>query len=355
MNQVYTREQLESLKRPQLWQICETFSLPKYPASAKCVDAILEKQPVKIEVAVTSATSRQTTDADLQRLANNQQGYQDAVKGLDSRSDDPCYQVGYARGRRDATPLPREDKSLEAITFEKIGTTIYGGKWSANIDGTTVTIAAVQGGYKTSVTSGLFIDFGTAVKQALLFVSTATERQIASECDRLGLEYTEDGIYQGNLRLGEVGCSEGNWWVVRTSGQPTPCDGAVDAVCSLMADADFVLLNPQVKRVERAATIEVLEQHGDKFVVHNPENGHHYVVNPNLPNPKERCECADCYYRAATCKHQIAVETFLRQRLEDVVVSFEDLLDMPFNELTSEQWEWLKEHDSQEASELVAA
>jgi len=52
MNQVYTREQLEALKRPQLWAICETLSLPKYPASAKCVEAILEKQPVKVDIEV---------------------------------------------------------------------------------------------------------------------------------------------------------------------------------------------------------------------------------------------------------------------------------------------------------------
>ncbi|MBN3951952.1 MAG: hypothetical protein HWQ38_38000 [Nostoc sp. NMS7] len=34
-------------------------------------------------------------------------------------------------------------------------------------------------------------------------------------------------------------------------------------------------------RSERAATVEVLEQHGDEFVVHNCENDHYYVVRPN--------------------------------------------------------------------------
>ena len=69
-------------------------------------------------------------------------------------------------------------------------------------------------------------------------------------------------------------------------------------------------------REERAATIEVLEQHGDEFVVHNCENDHYYVVRPNHVDSKERCECADCHYRSVKCKHQIAVENFLGQRLE---------------------------------------
>lgn len=69
-------------------------------------------------------------------------------------------------------------------------------------------------------------------------------------------------------------------------------------------------------REERAATVEVLEQHGDEFVVHNCENDHYYVVRPNHPNPKERCECADCHYRGVKCKHQIAVESFLGYQVE---------------------------------------
>ncbi|MHC5819388.1 MAG: hypothetical protein ACYT04_26790 [Nostoc sp.] len=77
-----------------------------------------------------------------------------------------------------------------------------------------------------------------------------------------------------------------------------------------------VVLEPLHTRSERATTIEVLEQHGDEFVVHNCENDHYYIVRPNHPNPKERCECADCHYRGVKCKHQIAVESFLGYQVE---------------------------------------
>lgn len=65
MQPVYTIQQLERLKRPQLWEICQQLSLPKYPASAKCVEAILEKQPFKVEEAapqkITTAQIDDTT------------------------------------------------------------------------------------------------------------------------------------------------------------------------------------------------------------------------------------------------------------------------------------------------------
>ncbi|MEH1789649.1 MAG: hypothetical protein V7L23_29865 [Nostoc sp.] len=113
-------------------------------------------------------------------------------------------------------------------------------------------------------------------------------------------------------------------------------------------------------RSERAATIEVLEQHGDEFIVHNCENNHYYVVRPNHVEPKERCECADCHYRGVKCKHQIAVEKFLAQSLEQAIPSvalpLDDLLDIPFDELTAKDWERLREYSTPTKSmELVAA
>ncbi|MEH2070047.1 MAG: hypothetical protein V7K47_18110 [Nostoc sp.] len=111
-------------------------------------------------------------------------------------------------------------------------------------------------------------------------------------------------------------------------------------------------------REERAATIEVLEQHGEEFVVHNCENDHYYVVRPNHPEEKQRCECADCHYRSVKCKHQIAVENYLvQQRLEKLVAvtpSPEELLDKPFDELTTTEWERLREYSAPTQSiELV--
>ncbi|MBN3949404.1 MAG: hypothetical protein HWQ38_24240 [Nostoc sp. NMS7] len=109
-------------------------------------------------------------------------------------------------------------------------------------------------------------------------------------------------------------------------------------------------------REERAATIEVLEQHGDEFVVHNCENDHYYVVRPNYPEFKGRCECADCHYRGVKCKHQIAVENFLEETFPTVARFVDDLLDKPFDELSSEEWERLKNKSAtSDRMELLAA
>jgi len=67
---------------------------------------------------------------------------------------------------------------------------------------------------------------------------------------------------------------------------------------------------PDTARTERAKTVEVLEKHVTngitQYIVLSNDN--FYVVTPNHPNLKERCECGDCHYRGVKCKHQIAVE-----------------------------------------------
>ncbi|MEH1987708.1 hypothetical protein [Nostoc sp.] len=42
------------------------------------------------------------------------------------------------------------------------------------------------------------------------------------------------GLYQNDIKLGEVGCTDGSWWVMRTGEcQQMPCDSAMEAVRSL--------------------------------------------------------------------------------------------------------------------------
>ncbi|MEH1808489.1 hypothetical protein [Nostoc sp.] len=158
-------------------------------------------------------------------------------------------------------------------------------------------------------------------------------------------------------------------WYVSVSGvevyRSTQYSEATDWVKSQYVAGALTLHQPQqvqvlTTREEKAAAIEVLEQHGDEFVVHNCENGHHYVVRPNNLEPNERCECADCHYRSVKCKHQIAVENFLGQNDKKVIltvaVSLDDLLDIPFDELSGEEWERLKNYPAlTESMELVAA
>lgn len=104
-------------------------------------------------------------------LEINQQGYQDAVSGLEMQSTNHCYRMGYERGIRDVSPMPR-DSGSEAIVFDKIGSTIYGGVWEAIVNDVKIRIVSVNGGYKTNLTGdALLIDFGIAVKESLLAVA----------------------------------------------------------------------------------------------------------------------------------------------------------------------------------------
>ncbi|BAY41503.1 hypothetical protein NIES2111_58990 (plasmid) [Nostoc sp. NIES-2111] len=64
--------------------------------------------------------------------------------------------------------------------------------------------------------------------------------QIADECEKHGLELLDDGVYRGDVKLGEAGCTDGNWWFVRVgeSQERVPCDSEMDAVYWLsMVDA----------------------------------------------------------------------------------------------------------------------
>jgi hypothetical protein len=55
--------------------------------------------------------------------------------------------------------------------------------------------------------------------------------QIFNECEKYGFEILDDGIYHNDVKLGEVGCTDGGWWVMRTGEyQQMPCDSAMDAV-----------------------------------------------------------------------------------------------------------------------------
>ncbi len=59
--------------------------------------------------------------------------------------------------------------------------------------------------------------------------------QIFTECEKYGFEILNDGIYQNDEKLGEVGQTDGDWWFTRAADetQRIPCDSAVEAVQSL--------------------------------------------------------------------------------------------------------------------------
>lgn len=61
--------------------------------------------------------------------------------------------------------------------------------------------------------------------------------QIATECEKFEFDILNDGIYYNDTKLGEVGCTNEHWWVIRVScpSRKVPCDSAFDAVWSLWA------------------------------------------------------------------------------------------------------------------------
>ncbi|WP_243458323.1 hypothetical protein [Nostoc sp. UIC 10630] len=69
--------------------------------------------------------------------------------------------------------------------------------------------------------------------------SSTTENQIMAhifnECQNYGFEILDDGIYNNNgVKLGQVGCTDGNWWVKRRySVQQQYSNSVLDAVRSL--------------------------------------------------------------------------------------------------------------------------
>jgi hypothetical protein len=67
--------------------------------------------------------------------------------------------------------------------------------------------------------------------------------QIATECEKFDFDLYDNGIYHNDIKLGEVGCTEGQWWVLQTSSQQQErlaCNSASDAVWSLwMVEVSF--------------------------------------------------------------------------------------------------------------------
>jgi hypothetical protein len=69
--------------------------------------------------------------------------------------------------------------------------------------------------------------------------------QIATECERFEFDIFDDGIYYNDTKLGEVACTDGNWWVTRASSQQChkiPCDSAFSAVWFLQ----ILLASPDI-------------------------------------------------------------------------------------------------------------
>ncbi|MEI2580534.1 hypothetical protein [Scytonema sp. PRP1] len=65
---IYSGDHLTTLKRPELWAICDQLGLPKHSANAKCVDEILAKQSLQIQ-AVAQSELNVTIEQQAQEVA----------------------------------------------------------------------------------------------------------------------------------------------------------------------------------------------------------------------------------------------------------------------------------------------
>ncbi|MBD2492447.1 hypothetical protein [Aulosira sp. FACHB-615] len=70
--------------------------------------------------------------------------------------------------------------------------------------------------------------------------------QIFDACEQHGLELLEDGIYKQDVKLGQAGCTNGNWWFTSAS-QVKPekvfCDSVKDAVWLLQIPDELPTAN----------------------------------------------------------------------------------------------------------------
>ncbi|MEH2361113.1 hypothetical protein [Nostoc sp.] len=99
--------------------------------------------------------------------------------------------------------------------------------------------------------------------------SSSTENQIMAhifnECQNYGFEVLDDGIYNNNgVKLGQVGCTDGNWWVIQGySSQQQYSNSVFDAVRSLSM-VDTSLAEPVHKYLQdrplEQLTTEELQQ-----------------------------------------------------------------------------------------------
>ncbi|WP_051469887.1 hypothetical protein [Fischerella sp. PCC 9605] len=127
---------------------------------------------------------------------------------------------------------------------------------------------------------------------------------VAHECEKFGLELLDSGIYHNSVKLGLVGCTDGRWWFVQASSQHqerVPCDSAADAVWSL--------------------SMVSAKQFNQQPAPSNQEE----IKEPATPSKYAETNLVDC----------------------------EQLLDKAFEELTTDEWEQLKDYKPRSESVML--
>ncbi|HYX18179.1 MAG TPA: hypothetical protein VE944_28195 [Nostoc sp.] len=280
---IHTREQLEKFSISELRVECDRLSIPRRRSREDCIKDILAAQPQLQAVATLKV---QEVQQDEQQPAN-----------LPQVND--THFIG--------------DFLLRCISIGGDYATV----WDVAKDGSV--LGEIKMDWNCFWTHTMSLDTFATPQEAVIDLYQSLqelEGNLDTQPDEfIAFETVADGIATANVNgvlVRIVSVTDG--YKTNLTGNSVFADYDV-AIKELLLAVVRVQELRSAERIERAQAIAVLEQCGDGFIVKNTTNGSHYIVQPSHPDPNKRCECGDCQHRGSKCKHQIAVENFLGQRL----------------------------------------
>lgn len=117
---LYSRNELETKSRSELWAILDSLQLSHRRGKADCIEAILSVMPqLEAQAEFEIYVQEQTQVDDWEYRAElNKRGYRDCMERLPEQVDHISYRAGYARAWRDQIVLP-EEREQQGATIEK--------------------------------------------------------------------------------------------------------------------------------------------------------------------------------------------------------------------------------------------
>ncbi|MBD6621205.1 hypothetical protein FNW02_37300 [Komarekiella sp. 'clone 1'] len=228
-HQINSHQQLQLKSIARLKQIYSEIGCTAYVIDKRCKDAwmnAITRYQASILAKATPATSDEQTKAQAEldhHLATQAQAVApEELRTVEISFYDHEYYCG--------------DKLIAAITHDHNDFVTQ--RWVVVVNGAEIHRAA------TPMLCDRYIrihykDGSLPVQEQNATATTATTTgneimsQIFNECEKFGFEILDDGIYRNDEKLGEVGCSNGNWWFIRAEDetqQRISCDSALDAV-----------------------------------------------------------------------------------------------------------------------------
>ncbi|NDJ25921.1 hypothetical protein GS682_30915 [Nostoc sp. B(2019)] len=220
----YSHQQLRLKSLDQLKQIYNEIGCTAYVMDKRCKDAwmnaIARYQASILEKVAPAAPNEQTlaqAELDHHITAQAQALAPEELRTVEISFYDHEYYCG--------------DKLIAAITHDHADFVTQ--RWVVMVNGAEIHRAA------TPMLCDRYIlihhkDGSLPVVQIATNTTTGNEvmSQIFNACEQHGLELLDDGIYRNDEKLGEVGCTDGLWWVIRASSveQKVACESVESAV-----------------------------------------------------------------------------------------------------------------------------